>query len=378
MEADAHTPTSKMHTSSDAQWPRWRYDAGGSLDLHMHAPKVGRLLSRREFVALAATLGASAAGLALLDGCGRPPWPGQPQTARVGVLLANPPSSSWRYFVEAMRELGWIDGQNLVFEFAVAEPAGHNEQLPDLAADLVRRSVDVIVTGTTPAVVAAKNTSSGLPVVMANVSDPVTFGLVASLAHPGGNVTGVSQLSSDLRTKRLDLLRQTIPGMSSVVMLWNGSNQGNALGFPSIRDAAVGVGLRVYSADVQSPEVDLMVAVTSAAPAGADALYVLDEALFINVLRQRLVELAAALHLPAMYFERQFAEAGGLMSYGANFRVGWQRAATFVDKILRGAKPQDLPVEQPRDFEFVVNTRTAETLGLMLPPDAAAQVTEWA
>jgi putative ABC transport system substrate-binding protein len=291
----------------------------------------------------------------LVAGCGPLSRPGTSRQARIGYLNPRFDASRWSQFVEGLREYAWVEGQNVKFEWAVAEPEGHNEQLPQLAAELVRRSVDVIVTGSTPAAAAVRDLSSTVPVVIAGASDPFGSGLAASLAHPGGNVTGITQFSSELRLKRLDLLRETVRTLSRVVLLWNASNPSNAQGFREVREAAAGMGLQVFSMDVRSPDVDLGAELVSSAPLGADGLYIMDEGLFLGLLLVRRVDMAAGARLPAMHFFRDFVDAGGLMSYGPKAGASWRRAAYYVDQILRGAKPADLPIEQPTVFEFVVN-----------------------
>jgi putative ABC transport system substrate-binding protein len=273
-----------------------------------------------------------------------------------------------------LRDLGWVEGNNVAFEWVIAD--GHNERLPALAAELVRRT-DIIVTGGTPEVLAVRAASTSIPVVMSGVGDPVASGLVESLSHPGGNVTGVTQYSSELRYKRLELLKQAIPMLTTLVYLYNGSNPANAQGFPYVVNVAASMGIQIYPLDVRSPETDLSADLAWAAPTGADALLCSADGLFLNTLIGRIVDVTAEARLPAMYFAREFVDAGGLMAYAPNLQAIYRRAASYVDRVLKGAKPADLPVEQPAVFEFVANQGVLQALGISLPPEVTAQVTEW-
>jgi putative ABC transport system substrate-binding protein len=322
-------------------------------------------------------LGVSIAGLSLTAGCSPPNRKAWGNSARVGIatgeLVAN-----WRYFVDGMRDLGWVEGQNLAFEILISEPPGHSEQVPQMELELIRRNVDVIVASTTAQAQAARSASRTVPIVTTGAVDPLGSGLIESLARPGGNVTGISILSSALRPKRLEILKEAIPTLASVVLLWNSGNPTNASGVAAVSEAAARLGVGVYSMDVTTPEADLQAALEAAAPAGADGLCLIDDGLLITSLtRPRIVEPTAAARMPAMYFERQFVESGGLMAYGPRFSACWYRAAHFVDRLLAGASPADLPIEQPTAFDLVVNPQTAAALGITLPPDVASQVTEW-
>jgi len=270
-------------------------------------------------------------------------------------------------FRQGLRDLGYVEGRNVVIEFRDAE--GKLERLPALAAELVALKVDVIVVGGTVAALAAKQATRTLPVVFVSAIDPVTDGLVTSLARPGGNVTGLSALAPELVGKRLELLKQAVPGVSQVAVLW----QPGALGERTERDlrkeaevAARALGVRLQFVEARGPD-DFDRAFSDMTKARAGALTVLGSTMLINE-RRRLVDLAAKNRLPAVYGLREYVDAGGLMCYGPNNADMSRRAATYVDKILKGAKPGDLPVEQPTKFELVINLKTAKALGLTIPP----------
>jgi putative tryptophan/tyrosine transport system substrate-binding protein len=260
----------------------------------------------------------------------------------------------------------------LVFEHRLSE--GHGERFPAFAAELVQLRVDLILVSTTPAALAAKHATTTIPIVIPTAIDPVGAGLVASLARLGGNVTGLSDSSPDLVGKHLELLKDVVPGLSRVVVLWNAANPANASAWQETQAAARALDLRLHAHDVRGAQ-DLEGAFALTAQVRPDALLILGNAL-IGMHRQRIAELAAQHWLPAMYGRREYVQAGGLMSYGADFRDNFHRAATYVDKILKGAKPADLPVEQPMRFEFVINLKTAEALGLTIPPALLFQATE--
>jgi putative ABC transport system substrate-binding protein len=258
--------------------------------------------------------------------------------------------------------LGYIEGQNLSLEIRYAD--GKTDRLPVLAAELVKLQMDVILTMSTPAALAAKQATGTIPIVFTNVSDPVGAGVVASLARPGGNLTGMSLLASELSGKRLELLKEAVPKTTRVVMLWNSTNTGMVLRARETEAAAkiLGVALRsqgVYDIDTFDS------AFTAIARDRPDALLTLVDP-FTMSQRRRIVEFAAQHHLPEMYEAREFVEAGGLMAYGPNGADAERRAAVFVDKILKGAKPGDLPVEQPMKFELAINLKTAKALGLTI------------
>jgi putative tryptophan/tyrosine transport system substrate-binding protein len=288
---------------------------------------------------------------------------------RIGTLSALGTTPGRNPFVEAflegMRALGYVEGQNFVLEYRGAE--GQFEGFPDLAAELVRLKADVIVAQGTPAALAAKHATTMIPVVMVGVGDPVGSGLVASLARPGGNITGLSNLSPDLVGKQLEFLKDVRPTVSRVAVLWNPANPAHALMVRAadVAAQALGVQLHLVEARGRGPEAfDSAFAAMTNAHAGA--LLVLADNIFFEH-RRRLAELAAMSHLPTMYQGREHVEAGGLISYAASVSGVWRRGATYVDKILKGAKPADLPVEQPTKFELVINLKTAKVLGLTLP-----------
>jgi len=289
---------------------------------------------------------------------------------RIGVLLGPAPGPgpgrgpNLEAFLEGMRALGYVEGQNLVIEYRWAE--GQFERFPDLAAELVRLKVDVLVVPITPAALAAKHATKTIPIVMVSVGDPVGSGLVASLARPGGNVTGLSGLFPERVGKQLEFLKEVLPTVSRVAVLWNPTNQLHALTVREADVAAQAVGVQLHLLEARGPDAfDSAFAAMTSAHAGA--LLVLGDAMFLTH-RRRLAELAATSRLPAIYADRRFVEAGGLMSYETNRPGQWRRAAYYVDKILKGTKPADLPVEQPMQFELVINLKTAQALGITMPP----------
>jgi putative tryptophan/tyrosine transport system substrate-binding protein len=267
-------------------------------------------------------------------------------------------------FRQGLRELGYVEGRNLIIEYRSAD--GRSERFADLAADLVGLKVDLIVTRGTPAAVAAKNATRTIPVVMANAGDPVDSGLVTSLARPGGNLTGLSSLTVNLEAKRLGLLRELVPGGARIAVLYNMSSPNNLPQWKAIETAARAVSIQPQLLDVRKPE-DLAPAFDAASRQRADALVVGGEGLF-QANRKLIAELAAKHRLPAIYRSMEYIEAGGLMAYGPSYPDLYRRAATYVDKIFRGAKPGDLPVEQPTKFELILNLKTAKALGLTIPP----------
>ena len=266
-------------------------------------------------------------------------------------------------FRQGLRELGWVEGKNIAIEVRYAE--GRYERLPDLAAELVRLKVDVIVAAGTQAALAAKQATSTIPIVMAAVGDPVATGLVASLARPGGNLTGPSLMLPELIGKQLELLKEVVPKVSRVAVLWNSANP---LGPPQMREAegaARALRVRLQLLDVRDPN-DFDTAFAAMTKERAGALLVIPDVVFVTH-RARVADLAAKSRLPAVYWTRELVEAGGLMAYGANIPDMYRRAATYVDKILKGTKPGDLPIEQPTRFELVINLKTAKALGLTIP-----------
>jgi putative ABC transport system substrate-binding protein len=265
-------------------------------------------------------------------------------------------------FVQRLSERGWTEGRNITIEYRWAE--GRNERFAEIVAELVRLKIDVIVTQGTPAVLAAKQATSSIPVVFAIAGNPVANGLVASLARPGGNVTGLTNQSADLAGKRIELLRDITPRLRRLAIMANVDNPSVVLDVREVRAAAETLGLDVVSADIR--RASDIVGAFSALAGRADALYVAGDPL-VTTNRARLAILAASARMPTMHPNRENVEAGGLMSYGPNLPDLHRRAADFVDKILRGAKPTDLPVEQPTKYDLVINLKTAKALGLAIP-----------
>jgi putative ABC transport system substrate-binding protein len=290
------------------------------------------------------------------------------KTARIGYLgpnLATGPHLR-AAFLQGLRDLGYVEGRNLVMEYRDAE--GKFERFPVLAAELVALKVDVIVAPGTPQALAAKQATRTLPIVCASVADPVGSGLVTSLARPGGNVTGLSNLLPDLVGKCLEQLKQAVPGVSRVAVLWHPGNLGERTERDMLKGAEVAgraLGVRLQVVEARGPA-DFDRAFSDMTRGRAGALTVLPSAMF-NTERRRLVDLAAKNRLPAVYISRESVDAGGLMSYGPDLADMFRRAATYVDKILKGTKPGDLPVEQPTKFELIINLKTAKVLGLTIP-----------
>jgi putative ABC transport system substrate-binding protein len=275
-------------------------------------------------------------------------------------------------FQQGLREYGYVAGQNVAIQYRSAE--GRVDPLPGLASELVDLPVDVIVAGAGPAVEAAKTATATIPIVMLASGDPVGTGLVASLARPGGNVTGLTFISPQLSGKRLQLLKEAFPSVSRVAALWNPAELSNALEFRESELAAQTLGVELQSLDVRGPT-EFASAFGTVSGKRSDALIVFAHALTIAN-SQQIADLAATTGLPAMYGVRPFVAAGGLMAYGPDLQQLYRRAAYYVDRILKGAKPAELPVEQPREFEFVINLKTAEALGLTIPQHVLLQVTE--
>ena len=280
--------------------------------------------------------------------------------------------SEWDYaFTQRLRELGWIEGRTITIEYRWSE--GRAERFAQVAAEFVRLNVDVIVTSGTPQVIAAKQATSVIPIVFATAGNPVGAGLVASLAQPGGNVTGLSTQSDDIAGKRLELLREVIPSLRQLAILANVSNPFSVLELGEAQAAARALGLEVNALEIRRSE-DIGPAF-DALKGRAEALYVCPDGL-MNANRIRINISALGARLPTMHGYRDYVEAGGLMSYGANYPDLFRRSAEYVDKILRGAKPGDIPVQQPTKFDFIINLTTAKALGLALPPTWLARATE--
>ena len=292
-------------------------------------------------------------------------------TWRIGLLETSSPSPARVRLLETLRqrlrELGYLEGQNIAFESRFAE--GKTDQLPGLAAELVGLKVDVIVTSGTPASLAAKQATRTIPIVMAQLADPVGAGLVASLGRPGGNVTGLTTQDADLSGKRLGLLKEVVPKVSRIAVLIDETSPGTVLIARDTQVAARSLGVQLQSVGVRGPD-ELDGAFSAMKEARAGALIVESSSMLFTS-RTRLADLALKNRLPTMFAQREYAEAGGLMAYAADFSDLFRRTATFVDKILKGAKPADLPVEQPTKFELVINLKTAKALGLDDPAVAA-------
>jgi putative tryptophan/tyrosine transport system substrate-binding protein len=291
---------------------------------------------------------------------------------QVGILFLNPLPPTV-HLLEAirqgLRERGYVEGQNIAIEFRSAE--GRLDRLPDLANELVRLNVDLILTGLTPGIQAARQATSTIPIVMGISVDPVREGFVASLARPGGNITGLSLLSPEIAGKRLQLLKEVVPKISRVAILWNAEYTSSALLFRETEAAAPGVGVQLQSLELRGPN-GFERAFQAATRGRAGGLIVVDDPLTFRH-RTRIVGLEAKSRLPTMHIVREFAEAGALMAYGANIADMYRRSATYVDKILKGAKPADLPIEQPTKFELVINLKTAKALGLTIPQSLLLQ-----
>jgi ABC-type uncharacterized transport system substrate-binding protein len=324
-------------------------------------------MRRREFIAV---LGAAIA------------WPfaftearGQ-RVGKVRHLGILQPGAAPEPLVEAMRdrlrELGYREGQDLVIEIRWAE--GKLDRLDGLAAELVGSKVDVITTLSTPAALAARNATTIIPIVFTGVGDPVGAGVVPDLAHPKGNATGISLLATELSAKRLEILREIAPNMSPVVMLWNDTNPGMVLRAQEAQAAATKLGVTVESTGVHDL-ISFDNAFAAIESGRANALLTLVDP-FTRQHRKRIVEFAAQRRLPAIYEAREFVEAGGLVSYGPNLHAIQRRAAEYIDKIFNGAKPSDIPVEQPTKFELLINLKTAKALGLTVPPSLLARADE--
>ncbi len=296
---------------------------------------------------------------------------------RIGYLAPNLAAGPLgrEAFRQGLRDLGYVEGRNLVIEYRDAD--GKFERLPALAGELVALKVDIIVAPNTVGVLAAMQATRTLPIVFATAGDPVTSGLVTSLARPGGNVTGLSILAPELIGKGLEQLTQAVPGVSRVAALWEPGAVGERMDKDMVKraeGAARALGVRLQFVEARGPA-DFDRAFSDMTRARAGALTVLGSTMFGSETR-RLVDLAAKTRLPAVYPWREFVDAGGLMSYGANIVDNYRRAATYVDKILKGAKPADLPVEQPTKFELVINLKTAKALGLTIPPSLLGRADE--
>jgi putative tryptophan/tyrosine transport system substrate-binding protein len=329
----------------------------------------GSYLNRRQFV-----LGTGMTGLGLLAGCGRLPWQAQvaAKVPRIGVLLAVPAApagapSAPRALQEGLSELGYVDGQNIVVDVRYAD--GRPELLPELAAELVQLSPDVIVTATFSGTRDFARANSRIPFVVVTMGDPIATGLADSLAHPGGNITGTSVFLFELIGKRLELLRDAVTGISRVGVMGLADR-----GYDEAERAARTLGIGLELLEVARPE-DLDRVFATATRERVDAVMVLPGPT-LTAYQPQIAAWTAATRLPAMADRSSFVQAGGLMAYGPNLRDSWRRAATYVDKILKGKSPAELPIEQPMTFDFVVNMKTAQALGISFPDEIMLQVTE--
>jgi putative ABC transport system substrate-binding protein len=294
---------------------------------------------------------------------------------RIGLLSSFSLSATavwFQAFRRGLRDLGWVEGKNIGIEARYAEEK--TDRLPDLAADLVRLKVDIIVAAFANDALAAKKATRTIPIVMASTGDPVAIGLVGNLARPGGNITGLSTLSPDLAGKRLQLLKEIAPKLSHVAVLWNPQSPTSALNWKELQLPARELGIQLHPLEVRSLD-DLDKAFENAIKADAEALTIMPDPVFGRNLR-RIVEFAAKRRLLSIFHIREFVDAGGLVSYGPDRSDLFHRAAGYVDKILKGAKPADLPVEQPTKFELVISMKTAKALGLTIPPSLLGRADE--
>jgi ABC-type uncharacterized transport system substrate-binding protein len=295
----------------------------------------------------------------------------QTKLSKIGWLAVRPASAAFAIesFQREFSKLGYVDGKNIVFEYRYAE--GNLDRLPALADELVRLKVDVIIAPNTPAAIAAKNATKTIPIVFIDVTDPIAAGLVDSLARPGGNITGFTTITSMLAGKRLELLKETIPKLSRVAVLWNPQDSSSVRNWKESQLPAKELGLQLHSMEVSSAD-KYEAAFKEATKARSRALAWMSSPL--GSVNQRLtVELADKYRLPAIYIRRAVVESGGLMSYGIDQDDSFRRAAVFVDKILKGTKPAEIPVEQPTKFELAINLKTAKRIGLTIPPNVLAR-----
>ena len=287
-----------------------------------------------------------------------------PRIGFVGSGNPSAPGPEVEVFRQGLRDLGYIEGKNIAVEYRYAE--GRLDRLPSLVTELVELKVDVLIVGPQPAIRAAKQATKTIPIVMLSSVDPVSAGYVDSLARPGGNITGVNLLNRDLSAKRVELLLEVLPKMSRLAVLWDPAGPGPTVAFKEYEGAARAFKLDLQSLEVRGPKPDLEGLFEAAKKERRDALIIVINPL-IGFHQKRIIELAAKNRLPSMYETSRFVESGGLLSYAANSSDLYRRAATYVDKILKGTKPADLPVEQPMKFEMVINLKTAKQIGLTIP-----------
>jgi putative ABC transport system substrate-binding protein len=277
---------------------------------------------------------------------------------------------SERAFRQGLKDLGYVEGKSILFEVRYAE--GKRDLIPAFVAELVQRKVDVLATGNFTAIRAARQATKTIPIVMVTNADPVATKLIESLARPGGNITGLTNLNRDLSAKRLELLQEILPSLSRVAILWDPTNEGSAIGFKEYEQAAQPMKIQLQSLEVRGPSTDLESLFQTAVKARVNALIPIRSAVVLHYTR-RIVELAIKSRLPSMHDGSNHVEAGGLVSYASNDADLFKRAAVFADKILKGAKPADLPVEQPTKLELVINLKTAKQIGLAIPPNVLAR-----
>jgi putative tryptophan/tyrosine transport system substrate-binding protein len=327
-------------------------------------------LSRRQVVQ-----GAGGVSLALVAGCGRLPWQAPPSKVyRVGWLAAAEPNApTSQAFRQAMRERGYVEGENLIVEWRPT--GGRNEQLAELVHELIGLPVDVIVTGSPSPTLAAKSATATVPIVFVAISDAVGTGLIASFARPGGNATGLTNVPTGTSAKKLQLLKETVPGITRVAVLRNPDNAVVLSRWHELEEAARVLSVDLILLNVRNPS-EFESAMVMATQERSEALYVVPDPLFSPSRTGYFLQFATSQRLPSMYFFRDHVEAGALMSYGPSLPALYQRAAYYVDRILKGTKPADLPVEQPREFDFVINLKTAQALGLTIPQHVLYQATE--
>jgi putative ABC transport system substrate-binding protein len=340
---------------------------------------VVRRISRRAFVSsLAALAMSSTIPVAPLGANAQQ----QASPRRIGLLLGiggflpesnfSPESKLAQQFRLGLVDAGYAEGRDVVIEWRSAN--GDYDRLPSLVAELIQRKVEVIVAYSTVAAQAAKRATSTIPIVLAVVGDPIGSGLVTNLAHPGGNITGLSMMTNELTAKRLQLLKDAIPRLTRVAVLGNPDAPYHPKAVEDLKAVAPSLAIELSFVEARTPE-EFSRAVSDVSRAHAQALYVIDDALFFTH-RTRLLKLVSKARLPAINAPREFADEGGLMSYGTNIGELWRRAAAYVDKILKGAKPGDLPIEQPTKFEFVVNLKTARAIGITIPESVLARADE--
>jgi putative tryptophan/tyrosine transport system substrate-binding protein len=316
-------------------------------------------MRRREFIRFLGGAGAAWPFAALAQQ--------SPKIHRIGLLSPFAPADTapWHQaFLRGLSDLGWAEGKNIAIEYRYSD--GRNDRLPGLIADLVRLKVDIIVTSVTNDTLEAKKAGSGIPIVMVAAGDPVATGIVASLARPGGNITGLSQMNPELNGKRLELLKEIAPNVSSLAVLLNPDDPISAVGQKEIELPARKMKVELHSLEVRNNH-DLEKALNEATKAHADALAIMPNPVFVTNMKL-IADFAIQNRLPSMFHLREYTKVGGLLSYGVDRADLFRRAATFVDKILKGVNPADLPIEQPTKFDLTINLRTAKALGLTVPP----------